>query len=224
MRKSTGLIGVLAVLMTGRGSNDAEKSAAKAAAEATATPETTATATPTPTPQPFEKGHSRAVRRFYGGGAAPVPPWAGVEAEYHQPPRPATGEIGDTITLTGTNIGVRLRTTVAGLVDPVRATESPGSGMRYVGVRLRLRSTGIAVHDSPLENARLRYAGGAAKPLLGVEAGCSNGFDGATVRIDDSAPARGCVLFELPENAEPREFVLALETVPPAAGGRWRLR
>jgi hypothetical protein len=32
------------------------------------------------------------------------------------------------------------------------------------------------------------------------------------------------VLFELPENAEPREFVLSLETVPPAAGGRWRLR
>ena len=222
MRKFTGLIGVIAaVLIAGCGSNDSEKSAAKSAPEAAATPE--ATATPTPTPEPFEKGHSRAVRRFYGGGEAPVPPWSDVEAEYHQPPRPATGGIGDTITLTGTNIGVRLRTTVTGLVDPARATESPRPGMRYVGVQLRLRSTGIAVHDSPLESARLRYAGGAAKPVLGVEAGCSNGFDGTTVRIDDEGPARGCVLFEVPEDAEPREFVLALETVPPAAGGRWRL-
>jgi hypothetical protein len=221
MRKFTSLIGVLAVLMAGCGSNDSEKSAAKPAAEATAPPE--ATATPTPTPKPFEKGHSRAVREFYGGGEAPVPPWADVEAEYHQPPRPATGGIGDTITLTGTNIGVRLRTTVAGLVDPAQTSESPRPGMRYVGVRLRLKSTGIAIYDGPLQSARLRYAGGAAEPALGVKAACSRGFDGS-VRIDVGLKARGCLLFELPEDAEPREFVLALETVPPAAGGRWRLR
>lgn len=223
MRKFTGLIGVLAVLLAGCGSNDSEKSAAKPAPVATATPEATATATPTPTPEPFEKGHSRAVRRFYGGGEAPVPPWSDVEAEYHQPPRPATGGIGDTITLTGTNIGIRLRSTVTGLVDPARATESPGPGKRYVGVQLRLRSTGIAVHDGMLESARLRYGGGAAKPVHGVKAGCSNGFDG-TVRIDVGLQARGCLLFELPEDAEPNELVLALETVPAPAGGRWRLR
>ena len=218
MRKYTGLIGVLAVLLAGCGSNDSERSAAKPAPEpAEAAP------TATPTPEPFEKGHSRAVRQFYGGGEAPVPPWADVEAEYHQPPRPATGRIGDTITLTGTNIGVRLRTTLTGLADDVPATESPGPGMRYVGVKLRLRSTGIAIHESPLQSARLRFAGGAAKPVLGVEAGCSHGFEG-TVRLDVGLQARGCLLFELPENAEPREFVLALETVPAAAGGRWRLR
>jgi hypothetical protein len=95
--------------------------------------------------------------------------------------------------------------------------------MRYVGVKLRLRSTGIAIHESALQSARLRYAGGAAKPALGVKAGCSHGFDG-TVRIDVGVQARGCLLFELPEDAEPREFALALETVPAPAGGRWRLR
>jgi hypothetical protein len=217
MRKFTVLIGVLAILMAGCGSNDAEKSAANPPPEATATPQAT------PTPEPFEKGHSRAVRRFYGGGEAPVPPGADVEAEYHQPPRPATGGIGDTITLTGTNIGVRLRTTVTGLVDPAPTSESPSPGMRYVGVRLRLKSTGITILEGPLQNARLRYAGGAAEPALGVEAGCSKGFEGS-VRIDVGLQARGCLLFEVPENAEPREFVLALETVPPPAGGRWSLR
>ena len=32
-----------------------------------------------------------------------------VETEYHQPPRPAEAGLGETITLTGTNIGIRLR-------------------------------------------------------------------------------------------------------------------
>jgi hypothetical protein len=215
MQKFTVLIGVLAILVAGCGSNDAEKSAAK--------PAPTATPVATPTPEPFEKGHSRAVREFYGGGEAPVPPGADVEAEYHQPPRPATGGIGDTITLTGTNIGVRLRATVSGLSDPAPTTESPGPGMRYVGVRLRLKSTGIAIYEGPLQNARLRHASRAAEPVLGVKAACSHGFEG-NVRIEVGLQARGCLLFEVPEKAEPREFVLALETVPPPAGGRWSLR
>jgi hypothetical protein len=222
MRKFTVLIGVLAVLTAGCGSNEAERSASQPAPEPEPA-EATPAATPAPTAEPFEKGHSRAVREFYGGGDAPVPPSSDVEAEYHQPPRPATGAIGDTITLTGTNVGVRLRTTVTGLVDNVRATESPGPGMRYVGVKLRLRSTGIAIHESALQSARLRYAGGAAEPALGVKAPCSNGFDD-TVRLDVGLKARGCLLFEVPENAHPRELLLALETVPAAAGGRWRLR
>ena len=216
------MIGVLAVLTVGCGSNEAERSAAAPTPEpAEATP--AVTATPAAAAEPFEKGHSRAVREFYGGGDAPVAPSSDVEAEYHQPPRPATGAIGDTITLTGTNVGVRLRTTVTGLVDSARTSESPRPGMRYVGVRLRLRSTGIAIHESALQSARLRYAGGAAKPARGVKADCSNGFDG-TVRLEVGLKTRGCLLFELPENVEPRELLLALETVPAAAGGRWRLR
>ena len=153
-----------------------------------------------------------------------MPPGADIEAEYHQPPRPATGAIGDTITLTGTNIGVRLGTTVTDVAEPVQdVAAAAGSGKRFVGVGLALESTGIAIHDSPMDGARLRYAGGAAKPVLGVKADCSNGFDGS-VRIDVGDQAGGCLLFELPENAEPRELALALETVPAAAGGRWSLR
>ena len=215
------VMAVLGVLVAGCGSDDSPPSAS------TATPEP-AEATPTPTAaataEPFEEGHSRAVREFYGGGDAPVPPDGDVEAEYHQPPRPATGAIGDTITLTGTNIGVRMRTTVTDLIDPAETSRPPRDGKRYVGVGLGLRSTGIAVYEGQLASARLRYAGGAADPVLGVKADCSNGFDKDTVRIDTEQQASGCVLFEVPEDAEPRELLFALETVPPAAGGRWSLR
>jgi hypothetical protein len=215
------VIVVLGVLAVGCGSDDPP------AAAPTATPDPLADAHghagEAPRGEPFEQGHSPAVRKYYGGGEAPVAPEADVEAEYHQPPRPASGSIGDTITLTGTNIGVRLRTTVTGLVEPAAASRPAGPGKRYVGVGLRLRSTGIAIHDSPMENVRLRYGGGAAAPAAGVKAACSRGFE-STVRIEVGSRARGCLLFELPESADPQELVLALEQVPTEAGGRWSLR
>jgi hypothetical protein len=217
--KLLGAIAVLAALVAGCGSDEPT---------ASSTPAPTATPTPDPAAAPsagrgWEKGHNAAVRAFYGGGAGPPAIDGDIEAEYHQPPRPATGGVGDTITLTGTNIGVRLRATVTGLVDPARATESPRSGMRYVGVGLRLRSTGIAIHDTEIRSALLRWRGGSAKPVLGVTSECSNGFEGV-VRIEVGLRARGCLLFEVPESARPRQLQFALEVVPAAAGGRWRLR
>jgi hypothetical protein len=216
MLKVLGAMAMLAVLAAGCGSGDAEPSAA-----------TRPTATPTPaaTPEPeaghdFEKGHSRAVRKFYGDVHGPE---AGVEAEYHQPPRPPAGGIGDTITLTGSNIGVRFDVTVTGLIDPAATARRPRPGMRYVGVGVELVSTGITVHEDEIDGL-LRYgARGRVRAMTGVKAGCSNGFQ-RVLRIDVGLSARGCLLFQVPASARPRQFLLALEQVPPEAGGRWRLR
>jgi hypothetical protein len=212
--KLLGAIAALAALSAGCGSGEQALSAA--------TPAPTPTASPEPKAEHrFEKGHSRAVREYYGDSHGED---GGVEAEYHQPPRPATGGIGDTITLTGTNIGVREEVTLTRLVDPATAAQPAREGMRYVGVGLRVVSSGITVHDDLIDQALLRYgAKGRARPVMGVKASCSHGFQ-RIVRIDASGRARGCVLFELPESAHPRQFLLALEQVPPEAGGRWRLR
>jgi hypothetical protein len=140
-----------------------------------------------------------------------------VEEEYHQPPDPPIGGVGDTITLTGSNIGVRLRVTVTGLVDRT------GPGRRYLAVKLRLKSTGIAVFESELRNAVLRYAGGTrARTALGVKAGCSHGFQ-RHMRLEVGRRAEGCLLFRRPAGAKPRSMMLALEEIPAAAGGRWDL-
>jgi hypothetical protein len=211
-------VAVLVMFAAGCGGDDPQPSAA---ADPTAAPTVSAhepAAAPTWDPE-----HSDAVRAYYGGGDGPPPIDGDVEAEYHQPPRPATGGIGDTITLTGTNIGVRLRVTVTRVVDPVRTAESPGAGMRYVGVGLRLHSTGGAIHDTEIRSALLRYDGGEAELVHGVRSECSNGFE-ATVRIEVGTRTRGCLLFELPESATPDELLFALETVPATAGGRWRLQ
>ena len=170
----------------------------------------------------FEKRHSAAVRKYYGDSHAHSTD-GDVEAEYHQPPRPAQAGLGDTITLTGSNIGVRARVTVTGVDGAVSVSRPASPGKRYVAVKLRLRSTGIAVLEGEQREALVRYQGGAAPVVVGVKAVCSNGFDG-TVRIGDQAPMKGCLLFELPRSARPRELQFALETVPVEVGGRWRLR
>lgn len=212
MLKLLGAIAVLAALAAGCGSNDdAEPDAA----------------TPTPAASPdsaaqqgLPTGYEAAVRAYYGDHSHADE--GDVEAEYHQPPKPATGEVGDTITLTGSNIGVRARVTVTGVKDNVEASEPPSDGTRYVAVDLRLRSTGITILEGQLANAELTYRGGRAQAVDGVEAECSNGFEDE-VRIEVGRSARGCLLFEVPSGRKPQQLQLALELVPVEVGGIWRL-
>ena len=160
-----------------------------------------------------------AVREYYGEEpAAPAPDddLAIIEAEYHQPPEPARAAAGEVITLTGTNIGVRLRVKLLGPLESVTV-----DGEDYLAANLQLRNTGITIFDAPLDRTRLVDASGnAAEPALGVRAACSNGFEGP-MRLDVSRQARGCVLF--PATTDPQELQLALEQVPAEAGGRWEL-
>jgi hypothetical protein len=137
----------------------------------------------------------------------------GVEEEYDQPPQPASGDVGDTITLTGSNIGVRLRVTVTGV-------QRAG---RYTAVKLRLVSTGDAIFESELRGAVVRYSDGRrGKLVFGVKAACSNGFQKG-LRLDSGQRVRGCVLFRRPTAAAPKSMKLALEAEPVQQGGLWRL-
>jgi hypothetical protein len=155
--------------------------------------------------------------------AAPTPEptfWQGdtdVEEEYNQPPKPASGGVGDTITMNGSNIGVRLRVTVTGL------EERTGPGGRYLGVKLRLRNTGIAVFESELRSAVVRYANGhRARAAFGVKARCSHGFQ-RHLRFDVGNQVTGCLVFRRPAGAQARTLRFALESHAPSEGGLWRL-
>jgi hypothetical protein len=219
MLKLLGAIAVLVAVAAGCGSNDPEPSAGPSATPAPPIPEHVRAA------HRFQKGHSAGVRAYYGAGEDTYAPGAGdVEAEYHQPPRPATGGIGDAITLTGTNIGVRMRVTVLSVEDPVHTSRPARAGKRFVAVRLRMRSTGIAILEGELRNAVVDYGRGRQAPVvLGVKATCSRGFE-AGIRVEVGNSATGCVLFEVPVGKRPRQLQLALEVVPAEAGGRWSLR
>jgi hypothetical protein len=184
-------------------------------------------ATPTPTPSAhadeephvdFEPGHAEAVRDYYGDihvHAAPESEDGLVldsEEEYKQPPHPASGGIGDTITLTGTNLGVRMKATVTGVE----------TGDRYTTVGLKLKNTGIAIFDSQIRGGVLVGADGKRSRVMpGIKASCSNGFQDP-LWIDVGLTQRGCLVFARTER--PEELWFSLEQIPPAAGGRWTLR
>src|SRR6185503_4811004 len=115
--------------------------------------------------------------------------------------------------LTGSNVGVRLRATVTGLVHRT------GPRGRYLGVKLRLRNTGIAVFEGELRQAVVRYTGGRqARVAFAVKARCSRGLQGH-IRFGDADPLTGCLVFRRPAGAEPRSMRLALESNPVSEGG-----
>jgi hypothetical protein len=205
---------LLAVCLAGCGSDGA------APAETAAPPAETA-APPAVHKPAFEPGHAKAVRDYYGaphthGDDDPAPDGIKLdtEEEYHQPPRPATGHVGDTITLTGINLGVRMDVTVTG-VKARRRTATVG---------LRLENSGIAIFESTLAQSVLVDGDGRrARVAAGVKAPCSNGFHDV-LRIDVGRKRSGCLVYATPRGFRPERLQLALEQVPAAAGGRWSLR
>jgi hypothetical protein len=173
---------------------------------------------PKATPTATAGGYSQGVKDYYGDGDAHPETEAGtiedVEAEYHKPPQPAEAGLGETITLTGTNIGVRLRVTV--------------TGVKRVGdhqaVELELESTGITNYQGELTHAAVTYGDGKPQPVAnGANAPCSNGLDLPTVFIAVGAKTTGCLLFPASGSEPPQRFQLALELVPTEAGGIWNL-
>ena len=160
-------------------------------------------------------GYSEGVKKYYGAvhdHNEIDDPNAAIEAEYHQPPQPAEAGLGDPITLTATNIGVRLAVTVT-KVDTVD---------EHTAVHVKLESTGIAIFESEFNQATLTYGDGKPVPVdADASAECSNGLD-EYVRMDVGTTLEGCVLF--PQSDEkPTRFQLALEQVPAEAGGIWNL-
>jgi hypothetical protein len=174
---------------------------------------------PKATPTPAEDGgYSQGVKDYYGDDDAHPEAEAGsiedVETEYHRPPQPAEAGLGESITLTGTNIGVRLRVTVTGVerVDDHQA------------VQLELESTGITNYEGEFTHAAVTYGGGTTQPVAeGANATCSNTLDLPTVFIAVGAKTTGCLLFPLSGDKQPERFQMALEAVPTEAGGIWNL-
>jgi hypothetical protein len=183
--------------------------------------------TPTRTPSPAATeaasgkkslaGYSQGVRDYYGDEVEVEPsgdPEHDIEMEYHQPPDPAEAAVGEAITLTGTNIGVRLVVTVTGV-------ERVGE---HVAVKLKLENNGIAVYNASITQAAVTYGDGKPEAIAkGERESCSNGFEKTTVRLDVSRKASGCVLFPAKGHELPDRFQLALENVPTEAGGIWNL-
>ena len=140
---------------------------------------------------------------------------ADIEAEYHQPPRPAEAKLGETIELTGTKIGVRFDVTVTDVEAARRGLHgrpSEAEEHRHHGLR-----TAAGERDDHVPRRQ------DPTPLdTDASAECSNGFDDI-LRIDVGRSRSGCLLFPRSGDGMPERFQLALEVVPVEAGGIWNL-
>lgn len=176
----------------------------------------TATAEQTAEPEHSLEGYSPGVVEYYGKPHEHADDEAGsIEEKYHQPPKPAEAELGETIRLTGTEIGVQFDVTVTD-VKPVDDD--------LMAVFITAENTGITVYERPMEMASLTYPGEEPTPLdVDATADCSNGFDGI-VRIDVERTKKGCLLFPRSGDKMPERFQLALEVVPTLAGGIWNFK
>src|SRR5689334_2524565 len=152
-------------------------------------PETKPTATATPRAEdPDLAGYSQGVKDYYVEvhDEPTGDEHADVEAEYHQPPKPAEAGLGEAITLTGVNIGIRQKVTVT-KVDRVG---------EHTAVHLKLENTGITVYEAPLRNAAVSYADGDPVGIdEGARAACSKGLDRDVWRNDVGRTKTGCLLF-----------------------------
>jgi hypothetical protein len=208
------VIAVLALLIVGCGSKQAEKTPAPAATKAAQELDEHGHDLALAEKESLD-GYSQGVRDYYGDDVAVGKTGdqeMDVEIEYHQPPRPAEAAVGDTITLTGTNIGVRLEVKVTKVSDVGDKT----------AVHLDLNNNGIAVHDDAFRAAAVTYDDGKTVKVRATKEKCSKGFEGV-VRIEVSFQASGCLVFPKSGDAKPERFQLALENVPVDAGGIWNL-
>ena len=181
------------------------------------TPPADATAPPAAAEADDLEGYSQGVKDFYGGAPAHAEDGshADVEVEYHQPPKPAEAGLGETITLTGSNIGVRLRVTVTGVKRV----------SKYMAVDLAFENTGIANYEGSLLSAAVTYGDGSPRKVIeGATASCSVDLAPPIIFIPVGAKTRGCLLFPPSGSQTPERFQLALENVPVEAGGIWNLR
>jgi Domain of unknown function (DUF4352) len=119
---------------------------------------------------------------------------------------PAELRIGNTVTLKGQQPGEQVEATVVAYRESVSGGEydAPQSGMRYVGITLRLKNTGTATYsDSPSNGATILTANGQHGKTANLTGGeCSEGF-ADSVKIVPSEAQEGCIPFEMADGSIP---------------------
>jgi hypothetical protein len=156
-------------------------------------------------------GYTEGVKRHYGAPHTHAGANGDVEAEYHQPPKPPGTMVGGEIELTGTEIGVRMVTTVT-------KVEPEGE---FLAVHLDAVSTGIAMFPGPFQG-ELTFPGGKVVPNdPAAEAECTEPLQ--SLWVGEGEHAKGCLLFPREGDEQPEQVQVSLQAVPVEAGGIWKL-
>lgn len=138
-----------------------------------------------------------------------------------EPAVPQTAEVGEALTLTGSDVTVRV--TVRGVRDPLPAGEfdSVATGKRMVGVELRLtnQSASATYDDSPSNGAKLIYGNDVQADSAFAFGGCE--AQSLTIAPGDSR--RVCIPFEVGANNSLKTFQFALDSGFSDDRGEWHV-
>ncbi|MFF4211953.1 DUF4352 domain-containing protein [Streptomyces sp. NPDC001796] len=140
--------------------------------------------------------------------------------------KPDVAQVGDTITVKGTQDGSQLDVTVVKMVDPAKSSDdfmTPDPGKRYVGVQFRLVNTGSAAYsDSPSNGAQVADGQGQQfeSTLADITAGPSMSAD---VKLKPGAKALGWIVFEVPKGSKVATVQFTMDSGFANQTGEWKL-
>lgn len=157
---------------------------------------------------------------------APDPPKEPVAEPEGADAAPADDDarLGDKLSLdtSETTLDVIARAVIDPL--PVGEFDEPGSGMRFVGVRLAVSNTGDATYDLAVSNGSTLVLADdeQADPTLVSDGPCSSGFS-SSVKIAAGDQRVGCIAFEVPVGKRLRGFQFTPNSGFADETAEWRL-
>lgn len=139
----------------------------------------------------------------------------------------AQAKIGDSITLTGAEDGLKLEVAVLKVVLPAKPKDEfnvPEPGNRFAAVQVRLKNVGsTAYDDSPGNGAQLidaedqQYDEALSEIALGTSIG-------ASVKLAPGGSRKGYLVFEVPKKAKLSKFQFTLDSGFGPQAGEWLLK
>ncbi|MEU6885368.1 DUF4352 domain-containing protein [Streptomyces viridosporus] len=139
---------------------------------------------------------------------------------------PGIAEVGDTLTLKGSEDGSRLDVTVTKIADPAESADEftePGAGKRFVGVQFKLVNTGEAAYsDSPSNGAQVADSEGQQFDATfgDITAGPSMA---SSLKLKPGAQGLGWIVFEVPEAAKVATVQFTMDSGFADETGEWKL-
>lgn len=139
---------------------------------------------------------------------------------------PQTAKVGDTITLTGDDPGLKVAVKLNKVLDPAEPADEffkPKDGERYYAVELIVKNVGTAVYqDSPSNGAVIVDAEGQQYNPTIVDV--KGGVAFSSVTVTPGKIRKGLIAFAIPKGAEIDTFQMGLNSGFATQKGEWQTR
>lgn len=145
--------------------------------------------------------------------------------EEEEEAEPLTAEVGDAITLAGSDEDLRVEVTLMEMIDPAKGRgqfNRPSKGARLVAVRLRLANVGEAAYsDSPSNGIALVDTDDQQYDASFMEV--REGQALTSVNISPGDRRSGVIVFEIPKGVGLRSFQMTLDSGFAPQTGQWEI-